>query len=138
VATRTHKKNLPGPVAAHREALNAFAEHVMTQAVDALEKVLLTADVVNACSLAKKAYSVYHDNPMSVIEQRVLGGLSAHVGAAMAQKNIEPPVLSEIGLARPRETGVLPALRDNPIKRMRLATEIAEKRKQFKARGIKS
>ncbi|OMQ19987.1 hypothetical protein [Serratia oryzae] len=100
--------------------------------------MLLTAGVVNACSLAKKAYSVYHDNPMSVIEQSVLRALTAHVITATAQKNIEHPVLSEIGLAQPEETGILPALRDNPIKRMRLATEIAEKRKQFKARGIKS
>jgi len=125
-------------VDAHREALNAFAEYAMNQAADALGKVLLTADVVNACSLAKKAYSVYHDNPMDVIEQRILGGLNAHVSAAMAQKNIQHPVLSEIGLAQPEETGVLPELRTNLIKRMRIATEVAEKRKRFKERGMKS
>ncbi|XQN38319.1 NAD-dependent aldehyde dehydrogenase, partial [Serratia fonticola] len=95
-------------------------------------------DVVNACSLAKKAYSVYHDNPMDVIEQRILKGLNAHVSAAMAQKNIEHPVLSEIGLAQPEETGVLPELRTNLIKRMRIAAEVAEKRKRFKERGMKS
>lgn len=88
----------PKLVDAHREALNAFAEYAMTQVSDALGKVLLTADVVIACSLAKKAYSVYHSNPMSVIEQSVLGALTAHVITATAQKNIEPPVLSEIGL----------------------------------------
>lgn len=125
-------------VDAHREALNAFAEHAMAQAVDALGKALLSADVINACSLAKKAYSVYHDNPMRVIEQSVLGALTAHVITATAQKNIEHPVLSEIGLTQPEETGVLPELRKSPFKRMQLATEIAEKRKKFKERGMKS
>lgn len=110
----------------------------MAQAVDALGKALLSADVVNACSLAKKAYSVYHDNPIRVIEQSVLGALTTHVITATAQKNIEHPVLSEIGLAQPEETGVLPELRTNLIKRMRIATEVAEKRKRFKERGMKS
>lgn len=104
----------PKVVAAHKDALTTFADHAMGQAVDALSKALISPEIVKACALAKKAYSVYGDDPVKAIEQQLLG----HINVAMAMHNIDHPVLNEIGLTIPQETGVLPELQSSPAKRM--------------------
>ncbi|CAI0846036.1 NAD-dependent aldehyde dehydrogenase [Serratia quinivorans] len=128
----------PKVVAAHEAALKAFAEHTMDKAVDALDAALLSAEVVNACALAKRAYGVYWRDPRKMLEKRLLGALSGRVIAATALQNIEHPVLNDIGLTIPTETGVLPELKNSLITRMRVAKELAEKRERLQQKGEKS
>ncbi|WMW62283.1 NAD-dependent aldehyde dehydrogenase [Serratia marcescens] len=128
----------PKVVAAHKDALTTFAAHAMHQAVDALSKALIRPDVIKACALASRAYGVYADNPMKMIEQQVLGTLQGRIHVAMAQQNIDHPVLSEIGLTIPEETGVLPELQRSPAKSMQVALELKEKRQRLQQKGTKS
>ncbi|MBO1503088.1 NAD-dependent aldehyde dehydrogenase [Serratia proteamaculans] len=128
----------PKVVAAHKTALTAFAEHAMSKAVDALSEVLLSPDVIKACVLAKEAYGVYGNDPMKTIEQRLLGALSGHIHAATALQGIEHPVLDDIGLTKPEETGVLPELQNSPMRRMQVATELKTKRQRLQQQGATS
>ena len=120
----------PKVVNAHKDALTTFAAHAMHQAVDALSKALISPDVIKACALASRAYGVYADNPMKMIEQQVLGTLQGRIHVAMAQQNINHPVLNEIGLTIPEETGALPELQNSPAKRMQAVAELKEKRQR--------
>ncbi|MFN1142467.1 NAD-dependent aldehyde dehydrogenase [Serratia quinivorans] len=131
-------RSAPEVVAAHETALTAFAEHTMGKAVDALSAALISPDVIKACALAKQAYSVYGDDPMKVIEQRLLGALSGHIHAATALQGIEHPVLNDIGLTKPEETGVLPELQSSPMRRMQVATELKTKRQRLRQQGATS
>ncbi|HFJ8955109.1 TPA: NAD-dependent aldehyde dehydrogenase [Serratia liquefaciens] len=128
----------PKVVTAHEAALKAFAEHAMDKAVDALNAAILSAEVVNACALAKQAYGVYWRDPQEIIEKRLLGALSGRVIAATVLQNIEHPVLNDIGLTIPTETGVLPELKNSPMTRMKVAKELAEKRQRLQQKGAKS
>ena len=128
----------PKVVAAHEAALTAFAEHAMSKAVDALSKALISPEVIKACALASRAYGVYADNPMKMIEQQVLGTLQGRIRATMATQNIDHPVLDEIGLTIPQETGALPELQSSPAKRMRAISELKEKRQRLQQKGAKS
>ncbi|BEN09376.1 hypothetical protein SMETH9_47020 [Serratia marcescens] len=127
----------PKVVNAHKDALTTFAAHAMHQAVDALSKAL-SPDVIKACALASRAYGVYADNPMKMIEQQVLGTLQGRIRATMATQNIDHPVLDEIGLTIPQETGALPELQSSPAKRMRAISELKEKRQRLQQKGAKS
>ncbi|AKE12631.1 hypothetical protein [Serratia liquefaciens] len=128
----------PKVVAAHEAALTAFAEHVMSKAVDALSAALISPDVIKACVLAKEAYGVYGNDPMNMIEQRLLGALNGRIRVATALQSIEHPVLDDIGLTKPEETGVLPELQRSPMRRMQVAKELAEKRQRLRQKGEKS
>lgn len=128
----------PKVVNAHKDALTTFAAHAMHQAVDALSKALISPDVIKACALASRAYGVYADNPMKMIEQQVLGTLQGRIHVAMAQQNINHPVLNEIGLTIPEETGALPELQNSPAKRMQAVAELKEKRQRLQQKGAKS
>ncbi|WP_229705538.1 hypothetical protein [Serratia marcescens] len=128
----------PKVVNAHKDALTTFAAHAMHQAVDALSKALISPDVIKACALASRAYGVYADNPMKMIEQQVLGTLQGRIRATMATQNIDHPVLDEIGLTIPQETGALPELQSSPAKRMRAISELKEKRQRLQQKGAKS
>ena len=128
----------PKVVVAHKDALTTFAAHAMHQAVDALSKALISPEVIKACAQASRAYGVYADNPMKMIEQQVLGTLQGRIHVAMAQQNIDHPVLNEIGLTIPEETGVLPELQNNPAKRMQAVSELKEKRQRLQQKGAKS
>lgn len=128
----------PKVVAAHRTALTAFAEHAMSKAVDALSEVLLSPDVIKACVLAKEAYGVYGNDPMNMIEQRLLGALNGRIRVATALQSIEHPVLNDIGLTKPEETGVLPELQNSLMRRMQVATELRAKRQRLQQKGEKS
>ena len=128
----------PKVVAAHEAALTAFAEHAMSKAVDALSTALISPDVIKACVLAKQAYGVYGNDPMTTIEQRLLGALSGHIHAATALQGIEHPVLKDIGLTKPEETGALPELQNSPATRMKVARELAEKRQRLQQKGATS
>ncbi|CAI2434528.1 Uncharacterised protein [Serratia marcescens] len=125
-------------VDAHKDALTTFAAHAMHQAVDALSKALISPDVIKACALASRAYGVYADNPMKMIEQQVLGTLQGRIHVAMATQNIDHPVLNEIGLTIPEETGVLRERQKCPMRQMRGARELAEKRRLLQEKGAKS
>ncbi|WP_239504344.1 MULTISPECIES: hypothetical protein [Serratia] len=128
----------PKVVVAHKDALTTFAAHAMHQAVDALSKALISPDVIKACALASRAYGVYADNPMKMIEQQVLGTLQGRIRATMAMQNIDHPVLNEIGLTIPQETGVLPKLESSPAKRTQVALELKEKSQRMQQKGAKS
>ena len=128
----------PKVVSAHKDALTTFAAHAMHQAVDALSKALISPDVIKAFALASRAYGVYADNPMKMIEQQVLGTLQGRIRATMATQNIDHPVLNEIGLTIPQETGALPELQSSPAKRMRAISELKEKRQRLQQKGAKS
>lgn len=128
----------PKVVAAHEAALTAFAEHAMSKAVDALSAALISPDVIKACVLAKEAYSVYGNDPMNMIEQRLLGALNGRIRIATALQSIEHPVLNDIGLTKPEETGVLPELQRSPMRRMQVAKELAEKRQRLQQKGTNS
>lgn len=128
----------PKVIAAHKAALTAFANHAMRQAVDALSTALISPDVIKACTLAVQAYGVYGDNPMKTIEQHLLKTLQGHILAAIAQQNIDHPVLNDIGLTIPEKSGVLPELEESPLRRGRLATELKEKRRRIQQKGAES
>ncbi|MDT0204220.1 NAD-dependent aldehyde dehydrogenase [Serratia marcescens] len=128
----------PKVVSAHKDALTSFAAHAMHQAVDALSAALIGPDVIKACALASRAYGVYADNPMRMIEQQVLGALQGRILATMATQNIDHPVLNEIGLTIPEETGVLRERQRCPIRQMRGARELEEKRRLLQEKGAKS
>ncbi|HFJ4332912.1 MULTISPECIES: NAD-dependent aldehyde dehydrogenase [Serratia] len=128
----------PKVVDAHKDALTTFAAHAMHQAVDALSKALISPEVIKACALASRAYGVYADNPMKMIEQQVLGTLQGRIHVAMAQQNIDHPVLNEIGLTIPEETGALPELQNSPARRMQVVSELKEKRRRLQQKGAKS
>ncbi|MDU3573459.1 MAG: NAD-dependent aldehyde dehydrogenase, partial [Serratia marcescens] len=108
------------------------------QAVDALSKALISPDVIKACALASRAYGVYADNPMRMIEQQVLGTLQGRIHVAMATQNIDHPVLNEIGLTIPEQTGVLQERQRCPMRQMRGARELAEKRRWLQEKGAQS
>ncbi|CAI1978936.1 Uncharacterised protein [Serratia liquefaciens] len=131
-------RSAPEVVAAHETALTAFAEHAMGKAVDALSAALISPDVIKACALAKQAYGVYGNDPMKMIEQQVLGTLQGRIHVAMAKQNIDHPVLNEIGLTIPQETGALPELRSSPARRMQVVAELKEKRQRLQQKGAKS
>ncbi|WP_273830614.1 NAD-dependent aldehyde dehydrogenase [Serratia bockelmannii] len=99
--------------------------------VDAQSKVLISPDVIKTCALASRAYDVYADNPMKIIEQQVLGTLQGRIHVAMAQQNIDHPVLNEIDLTIPQETGALLELQRSPAKRMQVISELKEKRQRL-------
>ncbi len=128
----------PKVVAAHKDALTTFAAHAMHQAVDALSKALISPDVIKACALASRAYGVYADNPMRMIEQQVLGTLQGRIRATMATQNIDHTVLNEIGLTIPEQTGVLQERQRCPMRQMRGARELAEKRRRLQEKGAQS
>ncbi|EMG9607296.1 NAD-dependent aldehyde dehydrogenase [Serratia marcescens] len=128
----------PKVVAAHKDALTTFAAYAMHQAVDALSKALISPDVIKACALASRAYGVYADNPMKMIEQQVLGTLQGRIHVAMAQQNINHPVLNEIGLTIQEETDVLQERQRCPMRQMRGARELAEKRRLLQEKGAQS
>ncbi|NMM71499.1 NAD-dependent aldehyde dehydrogenase [Serratia marcescens] len=131
-------ESAPKVMTAHKDALTTFAAHAMHQAVDALSTVLINPDVIKACALASRAYGVYTDNPMKMIEQQVLGTLQGRRRATMATQNIDHPVLNEIGLTIPQETGALPELQSSPAKRMQVISELKEKRQRLQQKGAKS
>jgi cellobiose-specific phosphotransferase system component IIB len=128
----------PKVVAAHEAALTAFAEHAMSKAVDALSTALISPDVIKACALASQAYGVYGNDPMKMIEQQLLGTLQGRIHVAMAKQNIDHPVLNEIGLTIPQETGALPELQSSPARRMQVVAELKEKRQRLQQKGAKS
>ncbi|KKO59732.1 putative nAD-dependent aldehyde Dehydrogenase [Serratia ureilytica] len=128
----------PKVVDTHKDALTTFAAHAMHQAVDALSKALISPDVIKACALTSRAYGVYADNPMRMIEQQVLGALQGRIRATMATQNIDHPVLNEIGLTIPQETGVLRERQRCPMRQMQGVTELAEKRQCMQQKGAKS
>ncbi|AYO39436.1 NAD-dependent aldehyde dehydrogenase [Serratia sp. P2ACOL2] len=128
----------PKVVAAHEAALTAFAEHAMSKAVDALSAALISPDVIKACVLAKEAYGVYGNDPMNMIEQRLLGALNGRIRVATALQSIEHPVLNDIGLTKPEETGVLPELQNSLMRRMQVATELRAKRQRLQQQGVTS
>ncbi|OPJ98397.1 NAD-dependent aldehyde dehydrogenase [Serratia marcescens] len=128
----------PKVVAAHKDALTTFADHAMGQAVDALSKALISPEIIKACALAKKAYSVYGDDPVKAIEQHLLGTLRGHINVATAMQNIDHPVLNEIGLTIPEQTGVLQELQRSPMRQMQVARELAEKRRLLQEKGAQS
>ncbi|MBO2006693.1 NAD-dependent aldehyde dehydrogenase [Serratia marcescens] len=128
----------PKVVAAHKDALTTFAAHAMHQAVDALSKALISSDVIKACALASRAYGVYADNPMRMIEQQVLGTLQGRIRATMATQNIDHPVLNEIGLTIPQETGALPELQSSPCQAYAGYRRTEEKRQHLQQKGAKS
>lgn len=128
----------PKVVAAHKDALTTFAAHAMHQAVDALSKALISPDVIKACALASRAYGIYADNPMRMIEQQVLGALQGRIHATMATKNIDHPVLNEIGLTIPEQTGILQERQRCPKRQLQGVTELAEKRQCMQQKGAKS
>lgn len=99
---------------------------------------IISPDVIKACALAVRAYGVYEGNPMKMIEQQILGTLQGRIYVAIAQQNISHPVLNEIGLTIPQETGVLPELKRSPAKRMQVALELKEKRQRMQQKGTKS
>ncbi|MCW6014075.1 NAD-dependent aldehyde dehydrogenase [Serratia marcescens] len=125
----------PKMVNAHKDALTTFADHAMGQAVDALSQELISPDVIKACALASRAYGVYADNPMRMIEQQVLGTLQGRIHVAMAEQNIDHPVLNEIGLTIPEETGVLRKRQRCP---MQGVAELAQKRQCLQQKGAQS
>lgn len=127
----------PKVVAAHEAALTAFA-HAMRLAVYALSTARISPDVIKTCALASRTYGVYADNPMRMIEQQVLGTLQDCIRATIATQNIDHPMLNEIGLTIPQETGVLPELQSSPIRRMQVARELAEKRRLLQEKGAQS
>ncbi|MGP1056969.1 NAD-dependent aldehyde dehydrogenase, partial [Serratia sp. CY35561] len=104
----------------------------------ALSKALISPDVIKACALASRAYGVYADNPMRMIELQVQGALQGRIRATMATQNIDHPVLNEIGLTIPEETGVLRERQRCPMRQMRGARELAEKRRLLQEKGAKS
>lgn len=122
----------------HKDALTTFAAHAMHQAVDALSTALISPEIIKACALAKKAYSVYGDDPVKAIEQQLLGALRGHINVATAMQNIDHPVLNEIGLTIPKETGVLQERQRCPMRQMRGARELAEKRRLLQEKGAQS
>ncbi|CAI0951741.1 NAD-dependent aldehyde dehydrogenase [Serratia quinivorans] len=128
----------PKVVAAHKAALTAFAEHAMSKAVDVLSAALISPDVIKACVLAKEAYGVYGNDPMNMIEQRLLGALNGRIRVATALQSIEHPVLDDIGLTKPEETVVLPELQRSPMRRMQVAKELPEKRQRLQQKGTNS
>ncbi len=128
----------PKVVNAHKDALTTFADHAMGQAVEALRKALISPEIVKACTLAKKAYSVYGDDPVKAIEQQLLGTLRSHINVATAMQNIDHPVLNEIGLTIPQETGVLRERQKCPMRQMQGVTKLAEKRQHLQQKGAKS
>lgn len=125
----------PKMVNAHKDALTTFADHAMGQAVDAMSQELISPEIVKACALAKKAYSVYGDDPVKAIEQQLLGTLRGHINAATAMQNIDHPVLNEIGLTIPEQTGVLRERQRCP---MQGVAELAQKRQCLQQKGAKS
>ncbi|EGT3595802.1 TPA: NAD-dependent aldehyde dehydrogenase [Serratia marcescens] len=131
-------ESAPKVVTAHKDVLTTFAAHAMHQAVDAMSTALISPDVIKACALAVRAYGVYEGNPMKMIEQQILGTLQGRIYVAIAQQNINHPVLNEIGLTIPQETGVLPELKRSPAKRMQVALELKEKRQRMQQKGTKS
>ncbi|MEL5449877.1 NAD-dependent aldehyde dehydrogenase [Serratia bockelmannii] len=128
----------PKVVDAHKDALTTFAADAMHQAVDARSTALISPDVIKACALASRAYGVYADNPMRMIEQQVLGTLQGRIRATMATQNIDHPVLNEIGLTIPQETGVMRERQRCPMRQMQGVTELAEKRQRMQQKGAKS
>ncbi|BEN47699.1 hypothetical protein SMKC056_46450 [Serratia marcescens] len=128
----------PKVVDTHKEALTSFAAHAMHQAVDALSAALISPDVIKACALASRAYGVYADNPMRMIELQVLVALQGRIRATMATQNIDHPVLNEIGLTIPQETGVLRERQRCPMRQMQGVTELAEKRQCMQQKRVKS
>ena len=122
----------------HKDALTTFATHAMHQAVDALSKALISPGVIKACALASRAYGVYADNPMRMIEQQVLGTLQGRIRATMATQNIDHPVLNETGLTIQEETGVLRERQRCPMRQMQGVTELEEKRQRMQQKGAKS
>jgi hypothetical protein len=75
---------------------------------------------------------------MKMIEQRLLRALSGHIHAATIQQGIEHPILKDIGLTKPEETGVLSELRRSPLRRMQVANELKEKRQRLQRKGATS
>ncbi|HHK5840945.1 TPA: NAD-dependent aldehyde dehydrogenase, partial [Serratia marcescens] len=69
---------------------------------------------------------------------QVLGTLQGRIRATMATQNIDHPVLNEIGLTIPEETGALPELQNSPAKRMQAVAELKEKRQRLQQKGAKS
>ena len=55
---------------------------------------------------------------MKAIEQQLLGTLRGHINAATAMQNIDHPVLNEIGLTIPEQTGVLRERQRCPMRQM--------------------
>ncbi|WP_338858584.1 hypothetical protein WCU37_19080 [Serratia marcescens] len=110
----------------------------MHQAVEALSAALISPGVIKACALASRAYGVYADKPKRMIEQPVLGTLQGRIRATMTTQNINHPVLNEIDLTIPQETGVLPELQNSPIRRTQVARELAEKRRLLQEKGAQS
>ncbi|MGN7974962.1 hypothetical protein [Serratia sp. 22264] len=75
---------------------------------------------------------------MKMIEQQLLGTLQGRIHLAIAQQNIDHPVLKDIGLTIPAETGVLPELKRSPARRMQVALELKEKRQRLQQKGATS
>jgi|GEM_PF-6698252 len=115
----------------------AFAEHTMDNAVDEFTKLILNIDVINACVVAARAYSVYQSNATEIIGNRLMKALDERIAAAMAMQLVENPVLKEIEPIRPKATGVLMELQNSPLCRTQAETELAEKRLRLQQREIK-
>ncbi|MGA7588207.1 MAG: NAD-dependent aldehyde dehydrogenase [Rouxiella badensis] len=128
----------PQQEAAHKSAMRAFAEYQMGKAVDAFNAAVINTDIINACVLAQQAYGVYQDDTKEVIEKRLMGAFWGQLKVSMALQKIEHPVLKEISLQRPTASGVLKELQDSPACRMKVAKEVAEKRKALQQKGGKS
>ncbi|WIJ65176.1 hypothetical protein OI978_04035 [Serratia nevei] len=47
-------------------------------------------------------------------------------------------MLNDIGLTKPEETGVLPELQNNLMRRMQVATELRTKRQRLQQQGVTS
>lgn len=122
---------------AHRTAMTAFAEHTMDNAVDEFTKLILNTDVINACVVAARAYSVYQSNATEIIGNRLMKALGERIAAAMVVQHVEHPVLKEIEPIRPKATGVLMELQNSPLRRTQAATELAEKRLRLQQRETK-
>ncbi|HIB8312768.1 TPA: hypothetical protein ACWX8T_003529 [Serratia marcescens] len=75
---------------------------------------------------------------MKMIELQVLGTLQGRIRATMATQNIDHPVLNEIGLTIPDQTGVLQERQRCPMQQMRGARELAEKRRLLQEKGAQS
>ena len=105
--------------------------------MDEFTKLILNTDVMNACVVAARAYSVYQSTATEIIGNRLMKVLGERIAAAMAVKRVEHPVLKEIVPIRPEATGVLMELQNSPLRRMQAATELAEKRLRLQQRETK-
>lgn len=105
--------------------------------MDEFTKHILNTDVINACIVVARAYSVYLSNATEIIGNRLMKALGERITAAMAVQHVEHPVLKEIELIRPKATGVLMEIQNSPLRRTQAATEIAEKRLRLQQRETK-